>query len=97
MNIFTNNLKYLSQIVTVLMLDGNSEIGAYLWSEIGHLIGLRHSFRSTAVQNLKSIYKYACFTSHLCKVLPSDTSTMQIIVESHIQDLLYCSHFMGEN
>ena len=41
----------------VLILDGNSGPGALLWSEIGHLICLRHLFKSTEVANLKYIFQ----------------------------------------
>ena len=32
----------------VLILEGNSEIGAHLWSDLGYLIWSRHFFRSRA-------------------------------------------------
>ena len=38
----------------VRVWDGNSAIGAHVWSEIGHLICLRHLFISTTIANLKS-------------------------------------------
>ena len=44
------------------ILDGNSEMGAHVWTEIGNLIYLRHSFKSTGVRNLK------LFTSYMCNV-----------------------------
>ena len=44
-----------------LILYGNSEIGEYVWSEIGNLIRLRHLFRSPAVANLKSLKKIPIF------------------------------------
>ena len=37
----------------VLRFNGNSEISAQVWGEIGSLIYLRHLFKSTAVGNLK--------------------------------------------
>ena len=36
----------------VLILDGNSEIGAHLWCDIGQLICLKHLFRPSAVTYL---------------------------------------------
>ena len=49
-------------------LDGNSEIGAHKKSEIDNLICLRHSFRTGAVANLKSLLT--------CSKLSSNISTM---------------------
>ena len=46
----------------MLILDGNSEIGAHMSSEIGKLICLRHLFKSTAVANLKGLEKLFNFT-----------------------------------
>ena len=40
------------QGLMVLHIDGNSEIGAHVWSEIGKIISLRHLFISTSVENL---------------------------------------------
>ena len=47
----------------VLILDGNSEIGAPVWSEIGNLICLRHLRRLNAGSNLKFICAQMCATS----------------------------------
>ena len=49
----------------VLILQGNSEIGAHVRSEIGYLIYLRHLNRSRAVTNLMiaitiDIFAYFC-------------------------------------
>ena len=56
----------------VLILDGNSVIGAH-----GDLISSRQMIRSTAVANLKSfkatVYLHACTT---CSVLPLNIRTM---------------------
>ena len=42
---------FSAQKKTVLILVGNSEIDVHMWSEIGNLIYLRHSVKSTAVSN----------------------------------------------
>ena len=39
-------------VIMVLKLDGNSEIGANVWSYLGYLICLRHLIRWRAVTNL---------------------------------------------
>ena len=41
----------------VLVLDDNSEIGAHMQSETGHLNSLRHLFKSRTVANLKIYFK----------------------------------------
>ena len=38
--------------VMVLILDGNSEIGAHAWCHLCYLICLRHLYGSSAVTNL---------------------------------------------
>ena len=43
----------------VLILDGNSDIDANVWSEIGHMNCLRHFHRSTAVGNQNKKYEIA--------------------------------------
>ena len=49
-------------IAMVLVLDGNVEIGAHVWSEISNLICLRHLFISRAVANLKSVSRKVLFS-----------------------------------
>ena len=41
----------------VLLIDGNSEIDAHVWSEISFLVCLRRLFRSTAVASSEFILK----------------------------------------
>ena len=55
----------------VLILDGNSEIGAHVWSDIGYSIRLSHLFSARAITNL--ILLHTCAT---CSELPSNISTM---------------------
>ena len=47
----------------VLILGGNSEIGAHAQSDIGQLICLRYLFRPTAVSNLKLFPQKKIFLS----------------------------------
>ena len=50
----------------VLVLDGNSDIGEHVWTEIGNLRYFRHSFRSTAF-SLKDYFSFTrapCVLSH---------------------------------
>ena len=74
-------LKVDTDIVMVLILDGNSEIGAHVWSEIGAKICLRHLFRSTAVAGLKSLLnRPVCLpTGAPIAELPSDIVTADIV------------------
>ena len=62
----------------VLLLDGNSEIGAHLRSDI---VNSMHLIRSRAVANLKFIPEKPFFlhTCAICFELPSDISTIAII------------------
>ena len=57
------------------MVDGNSEIGAHVGSNLCHLICLKHLINSRAVIGFFSlqIFLHACAT---CSKLPSNTSTM---------------------
>ena len=62
----------------VPILDGDSEIGAHVWRDLGYLICLRHLFRSTAFTNItfflwKDIYMRNIVTYYK---LPCNTSTM---------------------
>ena len=63
----------------VLILDGNSDIGAHVGSNICYSISLRNSMRSRAVKNrffflrIIPIFLHACAT---CFVLPSNISTI---------------------
>ena len=69
----------------VLILDGNSEIGAHVWSNLCYLICLRHLIRSKTVTNLIfPIFLHACAT---CSKLPSDISNMDgsIYLESEFE------------
>ena len=65
----------------VLILDGNSEIIAYLWSDLGYLICLTHLFRSSSATNMilyfriRPFLRYTCTT---CSELPSSISTMVV-------------------
>ena len=45
-----------------LILDGNSKIGAHVSGKICNCISLRHLFRSTAVTDLKLIFKKGLIT-----------------------------------
>ena len=51
----------LFNVWNFVTLDGNSEIGEHVWNEVGNLICLRRSFRSTAVTNFKSIFRETLF------------------------------------
>ena len=59
--IFDENIFFAD--LMVLILDGNLEIGTYALREIGHLICVRHLFRSTAVTiknwNKKNFFLYS--------------------------------------
>ena len=65
----------------MLLLDGNSEIGAHLRSDIVNLICSMHLIRSRAVSNLKFIPEKPFFlhTCAICFELPSNISTIAII------------------
>ena len=61
----------------VVILDGNSEIGTYVWSAIGNLICLRHMLMWTAVANLNFVNR--SFFLPCCTALsefPSNVSIM---------------------
>ena len=62
----------------VLILDGYSEIGAQVRSDLGYLICLRHLFKSRTVTNLKEshIFLHTCAK---CSELPSNISTMSFL------------------
>ena len=45
-------VKQYKTYTMVLGLNGTSEKGAYVWSNLGYLICLSYLFRSTAVTNL---------------------------------------------
>ena len=62
----------------VLILDGNSEIGAHLSSNLCYLICVRHLFRSRAVTNLINNRFDVIHTCVIRSELPSDISTMGI-------------------
>ena len=54
----------------VLIWDGNSEIGAHTWRNLGYFIRLRHLFRSRAVTNRilflqKSLFSFICAQHYL--------------------------------
>ena len=62
----------------VLILDGNSEIGAHVWSNACSLIRLRHLNRSRAITNRflspkRQIFLHACAS---CSEVSSNTSTV---------------------
>jgi len=40
----------------VLKINGNSEIGAHVWSDLGYLICLRHMFISRVVIRVEKTY-----------------------------------------
>ena len=49
-NLFLYQIKAAGQFnILILISDGNSDIGAHVWSNICYLICLRHLFRSRAV------------------------------------------------
>ena len=60
----------------VIILDGNSEIGAHLWSTLGYFICLRHLYGSRAVLNL--IFQILLHTCAPC----SDRIILYIFSES---------------
>ena len=60
----------------VLILDGNSEIGAHMLSDLEYLICSRHLFTSRIVTNqirIKINFPHTCIA---CSELPSNTSAM---------------------
>ena len=51
----SSNPRYNMYIVMmVVIVNGDSEIGARMWSEIGSLIYLRHLFKLTAIAKFSS-------------------------------------------
>ena len=63
--ILKRKLKMLLNIV--IILDGYSEIGGNVQSEIGNFICFRHLYRSKAVANLKLISEKSFFPSYVRK------------------------------
>ena len=62
-----------------LILDGKSEIGAHVRSNLYYLINFRHLSKSRAVTNrIISFYKNTAFlhAGAACSELPSNISTM---------------------
>ena len=69
----------ISNLVDLLLTsDGHSAIGAHGLSKIGHLICVRHLFRSTAGTNPTFLEKGLIIlrTCATCSVLPSNMSPM---------------------
>ena len=73
------------------IFDGNSDIGANAWSDLGYLICERHLFTSTAVGNLKFptlLHKCATFSES-----PSNTNVKYhpyfILPHGHDKDLKF--------
>ena len=61
----------------ILMVDGDSEIGAHVESNVGNLICLGHLFSSPAEASLKFICKTGFpFMRETCSELPSNVSNM---------------------
>ena len=46
----------------VLIIDGNSGIGAHMWSEIGNLISLRHFFLIESIRKTGSHFEKDLFS-----------------------------------
>ena len=55
--------------VKILKLDGNSEIGAQVWRDLGYLIYLRHLFRSTAFTNITFFFRKTYFPSYMRNIV----------------------------
>ena len=80
---FTPNTNYWSHYIIslVLILYGNSGMGAHLWSDLSYLICLRHLLRSRAVTKIdfcspkRPIYLHTCA---MCFEVLSNISTMII-------------------
>ena len=55
-----DDMRDMNNLAVVLgfILDGDLEIGAHVWSDIGYLICSRHLFRSRAVIN--HIFSFIC-------------------------------------
>ena len=72
----------------VIILNGNPEVGAHVWSEINNLTCLRHLSRSRAVRILKLFSRQYIFslTCAMCSELPSNISTMATIVTDWTND-----------
>ena len=62
-----------------MVLDGNSEMGAHVWSDLGYLICYRHVCRARAGSLLQErlIFLHTCATG---SVLPSNTRIMRTIL-----------------
>ena len=73
--------KYLSNICMVLIIDGNSEIGAHIKSKLCYLICIRHLIRPRTVSYrnfsfpVRPIFLNACA---ICPELVSNIRTMDI-------------------
>ena len=68
----------------VLIVDGISEVGTHVWSDLGYLNCLRHLFRSTEVTKKRPHLRHTCAAS---SDLPSYICTMINIkpVNSNVQ------------
>ena len=65
--------------IMVLIVDGNSELGAHVGNNLWYLICLRHLIISRAVTNQISFSEKAIFTFNArptCSELPSNMNTM---------------------
>ena len=61
--------RHFHLLTMMLILDGNSEIGARAWSEKGYKVCLRHLFQLTVFANFLSFSKMTSFPAHLRNVL----------------------------
>ena len=69
------NIKLIKyKILIVLILYGNTEMGARVWSKSGNLICVSHFFRSINLFSKGPVHRFAT-----CSELPSNISTMRIL------------------
>ena len=57
--------QYGSVLIVILILDGNSEMGAHVWSNLGYQICLRHLYTSK-VTNKESFQKKKIIYFNIC-------------------------------
>ena len=84
-----SELTTLSLLLSPWYFNGNSEIGAPVWSDLGYLICLRHLFRSRVVTHLKLISGKTCFLHKCakCSEFSSNINTIFIYWYVHIKNI----------
>ena len=85
--------QYGSVLIVILILDGNSEMGAHVWSNLGYQICLRHLYTSK-VTNLKLFREKKLFSLIFAQHILSNHDSYSLHLPFNVKAFHVSTYFL---